>query len=70
MLSKLSDDVAECYQHARECAQKAMGERDARLREDLLAMERRWLFLARSYELSEQINLLSNELDTRWSKQK
>ncbi len=65
MLNKLSDDIAECYRHADECARKAMSECDARLRQDLLDMERRWLFLARSYEFTERLNSLSNELDIR-----
>ena len=55
MLLKLSEQIAECYHHAEECAQRAKGERDPDLRDDWSAMERRWISLARSYELSERI---------------
>ncbi len=65
MLSKLSEDIAECYRHADECAQEARNESDARLRQDLFDMERRWLFLARSYEFTERLTSLANELDVR-----
>lgn len=55
MLNKLSQDIAECYLHAGDCAQKAKSERNARLRQDFLEMQGRWLFLAHSYELAEQL---------------
>ncbi len=55
MLLKVSAEIAECYGHAEDCAQRAKYERDPALHEDWLAMERRWLFLARSYELTERI---------------
>ncbi len=56
MLSKLSEDIAECYRIAHECAEKARDHRDAGLRQDFLDAERRWLFLARSYEFAERLN--------------
>jgi hypothetical protein len=65
MLKNLSDDIAECYRHAVDCAQKAKSEGDARVREDFLDMERRWLFLARSYEFTDQLDLLTNEPEAR-----
>lgn len=55
MPNKLRDDIAECYRHADACAQRAKGEPDARLRQDFLDWERRWLLLARSHELTEQL---------------
>lgn len=70
MLNNLSDDIVECYRHAEECARSAHGERDAGLRQDFLDMERRWLFMARSYEFSERLTLLSNELGARSNRRK
>jgi hypothetical protein len=55
MLLKVSAEIAECYRHAEDCARRAKYERDPVLRDDWLAMERRWISLARSYELSERI---------------
>jgi hypothetical protein len=51
----LSEDIRECYQFARDCALRAKAEADPKLRQDLLDMERRWLFLARSYEFTRRI---------------
>lgn len=65
MLSKLNPDIIECYQRAEECARTARRECDTRLRQDFLDMERRWLFLARSYEFTDRLNSISNELDVR-----
>jgi hypothetical protein len=31
-------------------------------------MERRWLFLAHSYDFTDRLTTMSNELDRRWSK--
>jgi hypothetical protein len=55
MLSKLSEEIAECYRHAENCAQRAKVESDPGLRQDFLDIERRWITLARSYELTERI---------------
>lgn len=55
MLLKLSEQIAHCYRHAEACAQRAKSERDPALQDDRLSMERRWITLARSYELSESI---------------
>jgi hypothetical protein len=54
MLNNLSSEIAECYRHAEDCARRAQSERDPGLRQDFLDMERRWLALARSYELTER----------------
>lgn len=51
----LSEDIRECYQLAKECARRAKAEADPRVRQDFLDMERRWLFLARSYEFTRQL---------------
>ena len=55
MLSRLSDDIAECYRHAEECAQLAQSAVDPGLREDFVGMERRWLCLANGYEFAGRI---------------
>jgi hypothetical protein len=54
-VDRLSEDIRECYQLAKECARRAKAEADPQLRQDFLDMERRWLFLARSYEFTRQI---------------
>jgi hypothetical protein len=45
----LSEQIRECLRHAADCAQKAAAQSDPQLKQDFLDMERRWLFLARSY---------------------
>jgi hypothetical protein len=52
---RLSEDMRECYQLARDCAVRAKAEADPQLRQDFLDMERRWLFLARSYEFTRRL---------------
>ena len=54
MLNKLRGKIAECFQHAEGCAQ-AESEPGPGLRQDFLDMEKRWLLLVRSYELTEQL---------------
>ena len=51
----LNQQIRECLDHAEDCARKAKIVCNAELRDDYLMLERRWLFLARSYELSEQV---------------
>jgi hypothetical protein len=59
MLQKLSDDIRECYEHAEDCEHQAAQQSDPGLRQDFSDVARRWRFLAKSYETTEQI--------TRWS---
>ena len=61
MLNNLSEQIRECMQHAEDCARKAAAQTDSKLREDFLELERRWLFLARSYELTERLGDFSDE---------
>ena len=61
MLNNLSEQIRECLQHAEHCARKAAAQSDPNLKEDFLTMERRWLFLARSYEFSERLDDFSDE---------
>jgi hypothetical protein len=50
MLLKLSPAIAECYRHA------AAGAATDEAKADFLDVERRWLFLPHSYELTERIS--------------
>jgi hypothetical protein len=59
MLNNLSEQIRECLQHAEDCARQAAGQNCPRLKADFLDMERRWLFLARSYELTERVSAFS-----------
>jgi len=56
MLLKLSNEISECYRNAEEARRRAEASVDVATRADYLDMERRWLFLARSYELSERLS--------------
>jgi hypothetical protein len=61
VLNNLSEQIRECLQHAENCARKAAAQTDSKLREDFLELEQRWLFLARSYELTERLGDFSDE---------
>lgn len=52
MLENLNQDIRDCLQHAEDCAREAREQFDPALRQDFLDTARRWLFLARSYELA------------------
>ena len=55
VLFELSEQVAYCYWHAEACARRADSERDPALRDDWLTMERQWMCLAHSFELTERV---------------
>jgi hypothetical protein len=55
MLKSLSAEIRECHEHAEDCARNAAAQSDPVLKQDFLDMERRWLFLARSYEFSQSL---------------
>jgi hypothetical protein len=61
MLDDVSEQIRECLRHAEDCARNAAAQTDPTLKADFLDMERRWLFLARSYELTGQLTYLSGE---------
>jgi hypothetical protein len=65
MLEKLSEQIRDCYAHATDCARKAAAQTDPRLKQDFLDMERRWLALAKSYELSQRLEDFSDEAGRR-----
>jgi len=54
MLQKLTEEIAECYRHARECRESAERVSDPATKNDFLDQERRWLSLAHSYEFAER----------------
>jgi hypothetical protein len=56
VLNNLSGDIRECLQHAEDCARKAAGQTDPKVKQDFLNLEQRWLSLARSYEFTERIS--------------
>src|SRR5262245_12763705 len=47
-------EIAECHQQASEARQRAVRAHDPELIRDFLDLERLWLVLARSYELSDR----------------
>ena len=56
MLDQLTE-IGECLQHAEECAREAAELPDGSpFREDFLELQNRWLELARSIELGEQLD--------------
>lgn len=73
MLNNLSEQVRECLQRADGCAREAAAQTCAKMREDFLDLERRWLSLARSYEFTERLDDFctdtkrrANALPKRW----
>jgi hypothetical protein len=65
MLNKVKQEIAECHRHAAECREKAEQAADPDMKRDLLALERSWLFLASSYELSERLSDFTDEAERR-----
>ena len=61
MLNNLSEQIRDCLRHAEDCARQAAAQTCPKLKEDFLDMERRWLFLARSYEFTERVTNFSAE---------
>jgi len=56
MLQSLSKEIRDCYRLAEECGRLAQTALTEAGKADYLDMERRWLSLARSYELAERIS--------------
>jgi hypothetical protein len=55
MLQKMSEQITYCYHRASECRSKAVDAITEATSQEFHELERRWLMLARSYELSERI---------------
>ena len=64
MVINLSKQIRECLQHAEDCARQAAAQTCPQLKEDFFHMERRWLFLARSYEFTGRLANFSDENET------
>jgi hypothetical protein len=56
MLESVSAQISECLRQAEECARRATGYDDPKLRQGYLDGERRWLKLAQSLEFSERLD--------------
>jgi hypothetical protein len=61
VLQRLSEQIAYCYERAGESRAIAASCSNERDRQEHLEMERRWLVLAGSYELSERIGDFGDE---------
>ena len=59
MRNVLGESIRDCYGHAEHCRRRAKEQSDPLLRQDFLDCERRWLLLARGYELAERLEALS-----------
>jgi hypothetical protein len=62
MVQKISARVADCYKRAAESRVRAAAAADDTDKAEYLNIERRWLMLARSYELSERVTGLNEEV--------
>jgi hypothetical protein len=51
--------IRECIRYANDCAHEAKVSSDPQRRRELLAMQLRWLSMARGYEFSERLEFLS-----------
>jgi hypothetical protein len=65
MLRKISTQVADCYERAGESRARAAAAADENDKTEYLNIERRWIMLARSYELSERIMGFAEEVKRR-----
>jgi len=65
MLRKTSAQVADCYERAGESRARAATATDEIEKTEYLNIERRWIMLARSYELSERVTGFNEEVKGR-----
>jgi hypothetical protein len=65
MFLKASRQVADCYERAAESRSRAADSVNEIEKAEYLNLERRWMMLARSYELSESIAVLNEEAKQR-----
>ena len=61
MLQNLDDQVRDCLERARECADQAKETRNPDERKEWLAMEARYLKLVRSIEFTRRLSLFTHE---------
>ena len=65
MAQKVSAQVADCYERAGESRARAANAVNEIDKTEYLNIERRWIMLARSYELSERVTGFNEELRQR-----
>lgn len=65
MLKIISSKARECYEHAAEASSRAKRTEYAAVRTTCFELERQWLRLAWSYEVSEQVTDFTGELTRR-----
>ena len=66
MLVQLSEQIGECYRHAEKATRRmANSATNPNTKADFLDVERRWLFLAHSYELSDRLQHLTDRCRKR-----
>ena len=65
MLQRMSTQVAVCYQRAGESRARAAAAASENEKTEYLNIERRWIMLARSYELSERATGFGEEIRQR-----
>jgi hypothetical protein len=65
MLNKISDDVAECYHRAGECRERARQAHTSSLRQTYTDLEQRWLLLAQSCDMSNQLGGFTDDVASR-----
>lgn len=57
--NNLTENIRECYRHAENCRRKAKEQSNPVFQQDFLDYERRWLLLARGYELAERMETVA-----------
>jgi hypothetical protein len=65
MLKIISSKARECYEHAAEASSRAKQVEYTAVRKTYFELERQWLRLARSCEVSEQVTNFTGELSRR-----
>jgi len=70
MPKSLSNQIRECHLRAEECRCWAETASPPSIRNDYLAMERRWLSLARGYEFAEQLDSFTSPFNKRRTRER
>ena len=65
MFQKISTQVTDCYERAGESRARAAAAANENDKTEYLNIERRWIMLARSYELSERIGGFTDNVKRR-----
>jgi hypothetical protein len=65
MVRDHSDEIRECYRHADDCRRRADEATDPGTKEHYLAMEQRWLGLARGYDFAEKLSRFTDPFSKR-----